>query len=105
MTPTFVNMCIGVYLSHFHRTSQSHTRRFVVIAPGFAIIKVVSTNSILNNAKKIQSVVQDVIKGHCHRSIQLQGDDLPKPLERRGCMFILHYHIVFEVFLSVQKLW
>ncbi|AFZ81586.1 hypothetical protein BEWA_010000 [Theileria equi strain WA] len=46
--------------------------------------KVISSNSVVKNTMLIQSIVRDVIKGHCHRSVQLQGDHLPKVLEKHG---------------------
>ncbi|EDO08401.1 hypothetical protein BBOV_III008410 [Babesia bovis T2Bo] len=47
-------------------------------------IKVNVSNSRIYHTSMVKKLVTEVIKAHCHRSVQLQGDELPVILKRRG---------------------
>ncbi|GFE53437.1 RNA methylase family UPF0020, putative [Babesia ovis] len=47
-------------------------------------VRVNTNNSSLYHTGMTKKIVHEVIKGHCHRSLQLQGDDLPVIMKRRG---------------------
>ncbi|GBE58705.1 RNA methylase family UPF0020, putative [Babesia ovata] len=47
-------------------------------------VRVNCKDSTLYHTGMIKKMVHEVIKGHCHKSVQLQGDELPTIMQRRG---------------------
>ncbi|CDR96644.1 hypothetical protein, conserved [Babesia bigemina] len=47
-------------------------------------VRVNCKDSTLYHTGMIKKMVHQVIKGHCHKSVQLQGDSLPEIMQRRG---------------------
>ncbi|GIX61443.1 RNA methylase family UPF0020 protein [Babesia caballi] len=47
-------------------------------------VRVNAKDSELYHTGMIRKMVHEVIRGHCHKSVELQGDELPATLQRRG---------------------
>ncbi|KAK1445046.1 hypothetical protein BgAZ_109520 [Babesia gibsoni] len=66
--------------------NNAEWRGFIPFSSGLRLpyVKVNTNNSQLYHTGMIKKLLHEVIKAHCSKSLKLQGDELPKVLQRRG---------------------